>query len=69
MPEQRLFSIEEAAAYLGISPRSVRTFIAASRLPTIRLGRRVLLDREQLDKWIASQERVEIATSGQVANS
>jgi excisionase family DNA binding protein len=56
MTEQRLFSIEEAAAYLGISPRSVRTFIASSQLPAIRLGRRVLLDKEQLDKWIASQD-------------
>jgi len=57
MAEQRLFSIEEAAVYLGISPRSIRTFIAAARLPAIRLGRRVLLDKEQLDQWISSQER------------
>ncbi len=58
MTEQRLFSIEDAAVYLGISPRSIRSFIAASRLPTIRLGRRVLLDKEQLDVWITSQECV-----------
>ncbi len=56
MTERRLFSIEEAAVYLGLSPRSIRTFISASRLQAIRLGRRVLLDKEQLDAWIASQE-------------
>jgi excisionase family DNA binding protein len=61
MAEQRLLSIEEAAVYLGISPRSIRTFIADTRLPAIRLGRRVLLDKEQLDKWIACQDRVAAA--------
>jgi len=55
MTEPRLFSIEQAALYLGISPRSIRTFVATAQLPAIRLGRRVLLDREQLDRWIASQ--------------
>ncbi len=51
--EQRLLSIEQAAAYLGISPRSVRSYIKEGHLQVVRLGRRVLLDRERLDEWIS----------------
>jgi excisionase family DNA binding protein len=53
--ERRLLSIEHAAHYLGISPRAVRTYIATARLPIVRLGRRVLLDREVLDQLIREQ--------------
>jgi excisionase family DNA binding protein len=58
MTDRRLYSIEDAAAYLGVSPRSVRGFITAARFPEIRLGRRVLLDKKALDRWIATQGRM-----------
>jgi excisionase family DNA binding protein len=48
----RLFSIERAAQYLGVSPRTVRTWMAGGRLPIVRLGRRVLVDQHCLDELI-----------------
>jgi len=50
--EPRLVSVAEAASYLAISQRGVWNLIAAGSLPSVRLGRRVLIDREQLDRLI-----------------
>jgi len=54
---QRLLSIIDAATYLGVSPRMVRTWTSTGRLPIIRFGRRVLLDRMVLDRFIESRQQ------------
>jgi excisionase family DNA binding protein len=46
----RNLSISEAAAYLGISPRTVRNRIADRRLTAVRLGGRVILRAADLDR-------------------
>jgi len=54
---QRLLSIIDAATYLGVSTRMVRTWTSTGRLPIIRFGRRVLLGRMVLDRFIETQEQ------------
>ena len=50
---KRLYSIPEAATYLGCTVLAVRTFIWGRRLPAVRLGRRKLwLDLRDLDRFI-----------------
>ena len=49
---KRLYSISEAAIYLGRSIWSVRELIWKGRLPSVREGRRVHLDITDLDHWI-----------------
>ncbi len=45
-------SVDEAAAALGISSRTVRTLIARKELPVVRIGiRRVLLPWAALAAW------------------
>ena len=44
----RLLSAENAAQYLGIGT----TLFATLGLPSIRIGRRVLYDRIDLDRWV-----------------
>lgn len=51
-PLKRLYSIAEAAIYLGRSVWSVRELIWKGRLPSVREGRRVHLDIIDLDEWI-----------------
>lgn len=53
--ETRLLSIDQAAQYWGISARMVRTWVTAGRVQIVRLGRRVLLDKERLDELIQCQ--------------
>ena len=53
MSELQLFNVKEAAARLSISHWSVMGFIKAGKLRPIRLGRRVLLDGQELERFIA----------------
>jgi excisionase family DNA binding protein len=47
-----LVNVLEGAHHLAISPHTLRAWLRAKRLPHVRLGRRVLLQREDLDRFI-----------------
>ena len=47
-----LLSVKESAVYLGRSEQAVQHLIFEKQLPVVRVGRRVHLDRRDLDSWI-----------------
>jgi len=47
-----LWSVDEAADYLGVSPRFIRQRIAAEELACTRLGRLVRVRRSALEDYI-----------------
>ena len=47
-----LITIEQAAAYLGTGERFVRRLISQRRIPFVKLGRHVRLERSALDEFI-----------------
>ena len=49
---QPLMSVKEAAGLLGISHWTVRSYIRDGRLKPVRLGRRVLLSEEELERLV-----------------
>ena len=49
---KRLYSIAEAAQYLGRSAWSVRRLIWSGELPQVRAGKRVHLDINDMDQFI-----------------
>lgn len=49
---QALFTVKEAATYLGRSVKSIQHMIADKKLPVVRDGRKVQLHRADLDHWI-----------------
>jgi excisionase family DNA binding protein len=51
-PKKRLYSVEDAAEYLGRSVWGVREMLYAGKLPFIKDGRRILLDIRDMDDWI-----------------
>lgn len=60
-PAPRLLNLKEAARYLGLSYWTVREAVVAGQVPRVDLPsltrpgetlRRVLVDRQDLDKWI-----------------
>jgi excisionase family DNA binding protein len=53
----RLLSIAQAAIYLGRTEKAVRHLIARAELPVVRHGRRVHLDRAEIDRWIERLKR------------
>lgn len=53
---KRLYSIEDAAVYLSISPWTVRSLIHNGKLKRVSFSRRVLIDKADLDKLIDSNK-------------
>ena len=51
-PERLAVTVEEAAALLGISRNLAYELVAREELPSIRLGRRVLVPRQALDRLL-----------------
>jgi len=56
-PARRLFSVQEAALYLGLSSWTVRSLGWGGQIPEVRVGRRVLYDRQDLDRFIEASKR------------
>ena len=50
--EPRLFSQQEAASYLGISYWTIRDLVFRRELPFVKIGRRILVDRMDLDAYL-----------------
>lgn len=57
---ERLFAIDAGARFLGMSERALRARIFRGQIPVVRIGRRVFLDRERLEQWIAEHSVGEI---------
>jgi excisionase family DNA binding protein len=50
--ERKTVSVEEAGRILGISRGAAYAYANAGRIPTIRLGRRILVPKAGLDKLL-----------------
>jgi len=48
-------SLAEAARYLAIGERTLRREVADGRVPHVRLGRRIVFPKRQLDDWLATR--------------
>ena len=47
-----LLSVDKAAKELDVTIHGLRRWIAERKIPVVRLGRRVLIRREDLDEFI-----------------
>ncbi|MBY0504441.1 MAG: helix-turn-helix domain-containing protein [Bryobacteraceae bacterium] len=47
-----LLNVKDAGVYLGRTEQAVQHLIFQKELPVVRVGRRVHLDRRDLDAWI-----------------
>jgi len=52
-----LKSMEEAAVLLGISPWTIRGYIRDGKLRPVRLGRRVLMEEAELERFVAEGKK------------
>ena len=50
--ESRLLSQQDAASYLGISYWTIRDLVFRHELPFVKIGRRILVDRRDLDAYL-----------------
>lgn len=51
----RLLSVLDASAYIGLSTHQIRQMIAKGELQARKAGRRILVERAELDRWADAQ--------------
>jgi excisionase family DNA binding protein len=56
MPERLAYSVDEAAEVIGVSRDHIYDLLRASRLKSIKSGRRRLIIKGQLEAYLASLE-------------
>ena len=52
----RLLSVKEAATYIGRTEQALQHLIHQREIVVVRKGRRVHLDRSDLDRWIEANK-------------
>lgn len=52
----RLLTVKEAAAYIGRTEQALQHLIHRREITVVRKGRRVHLDRSDLDRWIETNK-------------
>lgn len=53
----QLLNVDETANLLGLSPHTLYRWVLEGRVPTVRLGRRLLFDPEALRAWVVARSR------------
>ena len=61
---QPLKSVEQAAGLLGVSKWTVMGYIRDAKLQPVRLGRRVLLEESELERFVAFSKAQPVANNG-----
>ncbi|MCC6673475.1 MAG: helix-turn-helix domain-containing protein [Planctomycetes bacterium] len=56
--EALALTLREAAAALGLSPRTIWSLANRRALPVVRVGRRLLFPRDALLRWLERQAEV-----------
>jgi excisionase family DNA binding protein len=49
-----LLTVDEAAEYLATTPRFIRRLVAEKRIPYVKLGSHLRLDKDDLDDFVES---------------
>ncbi len=55
--ENRLLSVEASARYLGVRKSTIYSWAARKKVPSVKIGRRLLFDRKDLDDIIEERKR------------
>ena len=54
--EENLLTLRDFARYLGVSEKTVRRWVAARRIPCLRLGRTIRFDRGDVFRWVSARK-------------
>ncbi len=58
LPAPRLLDYRSAGAYLSLSYWSLRELVLNGEIPHLKFGKKVLIDRQDLDVWIEQHKEV-----------
>jgi len=67
MTETKLaLSIEEAADYTGVGRNTLRNLVEWNKLPVLKVGRKVLIRKDMLEKFMTANEGRDLRDKGNV---
>ena len=53
-------TVDEAAAYTGIGRNTIRSLIKNEKLPVLRVGRRIIIRIDVLDRFLATNQDINL---------
>lgn len=56
---KKVYNTEELAKYLSISVSTIRKLKRSNRIPYLRIGNKLLFQKESIDKWLNNLEAQE----------
>lgn len=65
----RLLDIRGSAGFLGVSPWTIRGLVWDGEIPHIKAGRKIWLDRHDLERWVTNAKEVSGTFSGTRRNA
>lgn len=57
--QQRVYSLADAALYIGMSEEGLRNQVNLRKVPVVRIDGRLRFDKRDLDSWIEDNTRYE----------
>jgi excisionase family DNA binding protein len=59
MEEKKFFDVQELTDYVHMSESYVYKMVSKKSIPHIKLGTRILFERNQIDTWVINGGRME----------
>lgn len=53
-------TVDEAAAYTGIGRNTIRSLIKNEKLPVLRVGRRIIIRIDVLDRFLITNQDIDL---------
>lgn len=54
--QRTTMTVQEAASYIGVSSHLIYALARRGEIPVVKVGRRVLLKRDSVDRWLNENE-------------
>ena len=51
-----LLTVDDLSSSFGLSPKTIRNWIALRKIPFVMVGRRAMFRSESIDRWIKDRE-------------
>lgn len=59
-----ILTISEASAFTRLKPATLYAYVAARRVPFLKIGSRVLFSRNELESWVAAHRVPALTAKG-----
>jgi excisionase family DNA binding protein len=62
--EKLTYNVPEVAQLLGISKKSAYDYVRRGIIPSLRLGRRVVIPKKEFEEWLENSKPTNVISEG-----